>query len=109
VRIKPLSGNVLIELDAPDRSTASGIVIADYTNSAEDNQVAARMPEKPPCVVGTVREIGAWPKTKRGLLAMPEFGVGAKVILPHGAGIHMRCFQERFRMVYQHEVLAVIS
>jgi co-chaperonin GroES (HSP10) len=109
MRIKPLTGNVLIELDAPNRNTASGIVIAEHTMSAEGNQVAARAPEKPPGVVGTVRDIGAWPKTKRGLLAMPEFGVGAKVVLPHGAGIHMRCFQERFRMVYQHEVLAVIS
>lgn len=108
MKLRPLTGNVLVELDAPARVTESGLLIGQHTVSAEENQQAAKEPKMPPGEIGVVKAIGPWPKTKSGLLRMPEFGVGARVLLPHGAGIAMRAYNDNFRMVEAREVLAVL-
>ena len=108
--IKPLCGQVLVELDAPDKFTAGGIEIPGYTLSPEDHQQAARRPTPPPGVTGIVKSIGAWPKTRSGLARMPEFGVGAKVIIGPHTGLEMqRSLGERMKMVRNEQVLAVLT
>lgn len=110
MRVRPLSGQVLIEILPRDTHSAGGIVFPDHTPSPEEVQAGHRNPEKPPPLQGIVRAIGAWPKLRNGMALMPEFGIGAKVIVRHNSGLTMhRGIGERFKMVLVEEVLAVIG
>jgi co-chaperonin GroES (HSP10) len=109
MRVKPLTGNVLIELDAPEKVTHGGIAIPDHTVSAEEAQVSARMPTPPPAVTGKVVEIGPWPKLKNGMAVMPEFGLGARVAIRPTAGVTMNWETSgRLKMISSDDVLAVL-
>lgn len=110
MNVRPLSGQVLIEILPPDKRSAGGIEFPDHTRSADEVQATHRKPEKPPPLQGIVAAIGYWPKLRNGLSLMPEFGIGAHVIVRHNAGLQMhRGIGERFRMCLVEEVLAVIS
>lgn len=110
MRITPLTGQVLIEILPPDKLSAGGIEIPEYTMTPEDHQAAARSPEKPPAIIGLVRKTGDWPKLKNGFLKMPEFGVGAKVAISPHAGIEFHYdVKGRFKMVKHSDVLAVLG
>lgn len=110
MRVKPLTGHVLIELDDRERVTHGGIAIPDHTLSPEEHQAEARRPVKPPGLKGTVREIGPWPKLPNGKLLMPEYGIGARVVIPRHCGVEMHWeVSGRLKMVRQEDVLAVIT
>jgi len=112
MRIIPLTGQVLVELDPPAKFADLGkiLMLPQRTPSPEENQQAARRPEMPLGVTGIVREIGAWPKLRNGMALMPEFGRGAKVVIGANAGQQMlRGIGEKFRMVHIGEVLAVVT
>lgn len=107
--VKPLTGQVLVQILPPERRSDGGIEFPERTSSPEENQQAARNPTMPPPLHAVVREIGPWPQLANGKLAMPEFGVGAKVIVGHYAGIELhRGIGERYRMVRTEQVLAVL-
>ena len=109
-RIKPLTGQVLIELLPPEAQSDGGIFFPEHTLSPEEVQMTHRQPELPRPHMGIVRAIGAWPKIKNGMQLMPEFGNGAKVIIRHNAGIQMnRNIGDKLRMVRNSEVLAVVT
>lgn len=109
MQIKPLTGQVLVEILPEDRRTAGGIELPEHTQSPEEVQASHRRPEPPPPWQGIVRAIGDWPKLRNGMLAMPEYGIGARVVVRHNAGVQMqRGIGEKFRMVRQEEVLAVL-
>lgn len=109
-RIRPLTGQVLIEVLPEDRKSAGGIELPDYTLSAEYQQERAHKPTPPKPVQGVVCEIGPWPKTSGGLSVLPEFGIGARVLVGFHAGVKMqRNIGEKFRMVRYDQVLAVLS
>lgn len=108
-KIRPLTGQVLVEIMPAEKQTAGGLAIPEYDPTPEDHQRMARNPEMPPGVKGRVRAIGAWPKTKSGLAQMPEYGVGAFVVIPPKSGLELhRNLGDRFRMVKQSQVLAVL-
>lgn len=110
MKIKPLTGQVLVEILPDDKRSAGGIEFPEHTLSPEEVQATHRNPQKPPPWKGIVREIGAWPKLRNGMALLPEFGIGATVVVGHNAGIQMqRNIGERFRMVLLDEVLAVLS
>jgi len=110
VNIRPLTGQVLIEILPRDRFSPGGIEFPEYTLSAEEVQQRNHVPTKPPPLHGVVTAIGAWPKLRNGMALMPEFGVGAKVIVRHNAGLQMhRGIGEKFRMCLVEEVLAVVT
>lgn len=110
MRVVPLTGQVLVELIPADTVTAGGIEIPQRHQSPEEVQVSTRRPEPPPPWQGIVREIGPWPKLKNGMMDMPPYGIGARVIIGHHAGVTMhRGIGERFRMVKQEDVLAVLT
>ena len=109
-RIRPLTGQVLVEVLPTDTHSAGGIEFPQHTQSPEEVQASHRRPEPPPPLTGIVREIGPWPKLKNGMAVLPDFGIGARVIVRHNAGIQMqRNIGERFRMVLVEEVLAVVN
>lgn len=110
MRVRPLTGNVLIELEAPEKLTPGGIVIPEHTASPEENQIAARAPTKPLAVTGKVVEIGPWPKLRNGLTLMPEFGLGARVAVRPAAGVTMAWETSgRLKMLRTKDVLAVLT
>jgi co-chaperonin GroES (HSP10) len=109
-KITPLTGQVLVEILPADKFSAGGIEIPEHTMSPEENQLAARNPSPPPPVQGIVRAIGAWPKIKNGMALLPEFGIGARVLIRAMSGIEMcRGIGERLKMVRTEDVLAVLS
>lgn len=110
MKIKPLTGQALVELLPHDRLTAGGIEIPERCLSPDEVESRHLNPEKPKPWFGVVREIGAWPPLKNGLRLMPEFGIGAKVILRHNAGTEIHYHERvKLRLVKQQDILAVWS
>lgn len=110
MRIKPLTGQVLVEILPADKRSAGGIDVPEHTPSPEENQQAAHRPTMPPGLTGVVKAIGPWPKLANGMALMPEFGVGARVVIGPHAGLDMtRGVGERLKMVRNDQVLAVLT
>jgi co-chaperonin GroES (HSP10) len=108
--IKPLTGCVLVQLAAPDRTSAGGIAIPDVTLSPEEIQQRNHSPAPPPADEAIVVAIGPWPKLPNGMALLPPFGIGARVLVRHTAGIEMhQDIGERFKMMTSEDVLAVLS
>lgn len=111
MKVKPLTGQVLIEVETPPTFTTGGVALpGEVSLSPEFVQEQHANPEKPAKNhIGIVRAVGAWPKTRKGLLRMPEYGVGARVVFNPFRGTPMQ--QEpgqRLRMVRQEDVMAVL-
>ncbi len=110
MRVKPLTGQVLIQILPAETKSEGGIDLPDHTLSPEEVQERHRHPTPPPGIRGRVVEIGPWPKLKNGMALLPEYGRGATVIIPPRAGIEMDWqAQRRLKMVRQSEVLAVLT
>lgn len=110
-KVKPLTGQVLIEVLPADMLSSGGIAIPEHTLSADEQQEASKNPEKPARNnIGIVRAIGPWPKLKNGLALLPEFGVGAKVVFNSYRGVEMQQrVGQRLRMMRNEDVLAVLG
>lgn len=108
--IRPLTGQVLVEILPRESLSAGGITIPEHTTSPEEHTQAAHNPIPPKPHIGIVKAIGQWPKLKNGMAVPPAFGLGARVVVGHHAGIQMhRGIGEKFRMVRTEEVLAVLT
>lgn len=108
-RIKPLTGQALVEI-LPEEKLVGSLVLPDHTASPEEQQQRDHRPSPPAPVTGIVRAIGQWPKLKNGMARMPDFGIGAKVLLPKYCGQEMqRGIGKRLKMVMQSDVLAVLT
>ncbi len=110
--IRPLSGQVLIEVLPPNTKTSGGIELpANASISPEIIQEQARNPIKPTGDnIGIVRAIGAWPKLKNGMLSMPEFGVGSKIVFNTYRGTQLtRGIGDRLKLISQSDILAVLT
>lgn len=101
--IKPLTGQCLVEIIPSNRVTQGGVLIPE--NVELKDGYGKRVAQ-----TGIVRAIGPWPKAKNGFARLPEFGVGAHVILNPYLGTEMkREIGERMRMVQTKDILAVFS
>ena len=111
MQIKPLIGQVLIELTPPPTESPGGVALPGELHlSADIVQEQARNPEKPSKDnIGVVKAIGAWPKTRKGLLKMPEFGIGSKVLFNPWKGLAMQRGAGKLQMLRQEDVLAVLT
>lgn len=112
MRVRPLTGQVLIEILPEETQSYGGIFLPqDLSTPPEIVQESHRNPQKPSKnQVGIVREIGNWPKLANGMALMPEFGKGAKVVFNPWRGTTMqRGISERFKMVSQDDILAVLT
>lgn len=110
MRLRPLTGQVLVEILPADTRSAGGVELPDHTASPEENQEAARRPQMPPGVIGTVVEIGPWPKMHNGKVLMPEFGRGARVVIAPRAGLDLSSGTgARLKMVRNDQVLAILT
>lgn len=110
MRLRPLTGQVLVEILPADTRSAGGIELPQHTPSPEEQQQAARRPIMPPGLIGTVVEIGPWPKLANGKALLPEFGRGAKVVIGPRAGLDLAWGNgARLKMVRNDQVLAVLQ
>lgn len=110
MKVRPLTGQVLIEILPHDKVSPGGIEIPQRSLSPEEVQDRHLNPEKPKPWFGVVRAIGKWPPLKCGKLLLPEYGLNAKVVIRHNAGTPFQDGTERkLRMVKQGDVLAVLS
>lgn len=110
MRVRPLTGQVLVKIDPRESRSQGGIEIPNVTLSADEVQLRSHNPTKPPPEIGTVEAIGPWPKLSNGKLDMPAFAVGAKVVVRQGSGINChRNIGERLKLMKVGDVLAVLS
>lgn len=108
-KIKPLTGQVLVELEPIAHTTAGGIEIPERNRSPEEVQATHLRPEKPKPLVGIVKAIGRWPVLKNGMAQIPEFGIGARVVFSFNAGTGLqRDVSRKLRLVRFADVLAVL-
>lgn len=108
-KVKPLTGQVLVEIIPAENKSPGGIEFPNRSLSAEEVQETHQNPEKPKALTGIVRACGPWPKLKCGLTLMPEYGLNAKVFIRPHAGIDMQWdTSRRLKMVKQSDVLAII-
>lgn len=110
-RIRPLTGQVLIEVLPVEKLSPGGIALPERTLSPEEVEASHRNPEKPKKpAIGIVREIGPWPKTRTGMLQMPEFARGAKVAFNPWRGTDLQEKPgERLKLVHNRDVMAVFT
>jgi len=98
MRIKPLTGQVLVSL-IPGPEILNGIHLPDKRNPEEP--VFARK--------AIVREIGPWPKTKNGMGVIPPFGRGATVLVNEYKGQKLTNFSEQLRLISTDDIVALLS
>lgn len=110
-KLKPLTGQVLVEVLPPDTVSPSGIHLPQNVPvSADIVQESHSDPEKPAKNnLGIVRSIGAWPKLPCGLALLPEFRVGQRVYFNPFRGKSLRSNGRMMRLIRQEDVLAVVS
>lgn len=103
MRIRPLTGQVLIELLPPDDKTTGGLFLPDI---AQDPQRG----EKAKPIKGLVVEMGAWRTTRNGFGILPPFGIGAKVLCTPYSGQKVdHAINNQLFLVDSDNVLAVLS
>lgn len=110
MRVKPLTGQILIELDERERTSPGGVAIPEHTLSPEEHQERSHHPAPPPGITGRVVEIGDWPKLKNGMAVMPPFGIGARVVIRPTSGVEFHWETScRLKMVQTEDILAVFQ
>ena len=79
MRIKPLTGQVLIEVSPPPKESPGGVALpGDVALSAEIVQERSHNPEKPPAMIGTVKAIGGWPGSRTAWPCSPNLALERK-------------------------------
>lgn len=110
MRVRPLTGQVLVQLQPAEKLSPGGVSIPEHTLSPEEHQARAHHPTPPPPLTGIVREIGPWPKLRNGMSVLPPFGIGAKVLIPRYCGTEMHWdVSGRLKMIRTEDVMAVLT
>ena len=104
--LKPLRGQVLINLLPPDQKTSGGLFLPDIAQSAEAGSKA--FPRK-----GRVEAVGVWKSIERDgqtFHILPDFKPGDVVILSDYAGTKLtRGIGETLRLCRVDDVLAILE
>ncbi len=109
MKVRPLTGQVLIRVLPPQQRTDSGIELPQVTLSAEERQQRSHHPEPPPPDIGIVEAVGPWQRKANGYV-MPPVQVGAKVVVREGSGIKCnRNIGEKLKLIRNEDLLAVIG
>lgn len=109
MRVKPFRGECLVEILEPETRTAGGIELPQRNLSAAEVEATHANPSKPPGLKARVVEIGPWPKLPCGLTQMPEFGLGATVVISPLAGEELSWQSNcRLKLIRQSDVQAIL-
>jgi co-chaperonin GroES (HSP10) len=108
--IRPLIGQVLVEMLPPEAQSSGGIIFPErHRSPAELTEAHDPSICKEPPSQAIVRAIGPWPQ-KNGKSVLPEFGLGARVVISAYSGQKLRRgIGENFKLVNTEDVLAVLS
>lgn len=111
MNIRPLTGQVLVEVETQEVVTAAGIVIPEVHLSAQAVEASHQNPTKPTGKnIGLVRAIGPWPKLPNGMARLPEFGIGHRVLFNPWRGTQLqREYGARLRLIPYDDILAVFN
>lgn len=93
-RIRPLKGEVLIYMDAPDDLIGS-------LHVPEKHQERSRF--------GEVRRLGIWRQNRRGALISFPVTPGDRVFVRAGSGRWMHSEKERLKLVNSDDILAILE
>lgn len=103
MEIKPLTGQVLLQVLPPEANTAGGLVLPDIAQAAARGEKA--FPRK-----AVVMAIGPWRKTNQGFAVLPEIKLGDKVLVSEYLGTKLtRNIGENLRLCRVDDVLAVVE
>lgn len=91
--IRPLQGQVLIYMDAPEAMSAGGVHVPEI--SQERSQI------------GEVRKLGIWKQNRKGNLIPYEVRPGDKVVVDVRSGRWLHGERERLKLVPMENILAV--
>lgn len=111
MKLRPLTGQVLIEVLPPDTKSPGGVDLPDERPLSPDFvQEQSHSPEKPAKNhIGIVKAIGPWPRLRNGMAKLPEFGRGARVVFNPFRGQGYRVDNRPMRMMQLDDVLAVLT
>lgn len=103
IKIKPLTGQVLVRLLPPDFWNPTGLLIPESAQVAPQGEKA--YPRK-----AVVVEIGPWRKTKQGFAILPDFHPGQTVVVNEYLGTKLtRNIGEQYRLCRIDDVLASLT
>jgi co-chaperonin GroES (HSP10) len=103
MRIRPLCGQILVELLPNDERSSGGIFIP---SNAPDHERG----EKSKPFRALVCEVGPWKKTRQGFALIPEIQVGQTVLATPYCGAKLsHSVSNRLLLIRQDDVLAVIE
>lgn len=103
LKIKPLTGQILVQVLPPDDRTDGGLIIPDIAQG--DTPGEKQQPFR-----ARVLAMGPWKKTKQGYGVLPDFGIGATVLCTPYAGTKLsRNIGERYQLVRFEDVLAQVD
>jgi len=101
--IRPLPGQVLLQVLPPKETTDSGLFLPDISHDRERGEK-----EKPAHAL--VIAVGPWRKAKNGFSILPDFQPGDKVLVSFYAGTKLtRSIGSRLRLCHVKDVLAVFQ
>ncbi len=99
-KIRPLMGQVLIYVDAPETVSAGGIAIPQQAQGTE---------QYGDTITGQVRSLGIWPLSKNGNLIPYDVKPGDRVLLCAGSGRWLKGNRERLKIVPADSILALVG
>lgn len=103
MRIRPLTGHVLVEVLPPDDKTTGGLWLPDIAHDPARG-------EKARAFKAVVVEMGPWKKTTNGYGILPRFGVGTRVLCsPYSGQPLSHNISDRLQLVRSDDVIAVLE
>lgn len=102
VRIRPLKGQVLIQVLPRETQTETGIELPDIAFDPDRG-------EKQKPFKGRVVAMGKWKETKQGFGILPDFGVGSVVLCNPYAGTKLARTLQDLLLVSFEDVIAKVE
>lgn len=103
MQIRPLTGQVLIQVLPSETQTETGLHLPDVAQDAPKG-------EKQRPFKGLVLAIGPWRKTRQGFGVLPDFRIGQTVVCTPYRGTKLsRNIGERYQLVDANDVLAIVE
>lgn len=100
MKIRPLTGQVLVQVLHTESKTLSGLHLLEVSDPTQKAQPFKAL----------VIAMGPWKKTKNGYGVLPDFGIGHTVLCtPYAGQALSRDVGERYQLVRSEDVLAVIE
>ncbi|AWN21597.1 co-chaperone GroES [Streptococcus sobrinus] len=93
--LKPLSDRIVVKFEEVEETTASGFVLAGSSHEATK--------------AATVLAVGPGSRTLHGDLIAPSVAQGDKVLVENGAGLDVKDGDDKFSIIREADILAVLD